>query len=148
MERIAVVDDDRVTLAVLAEVLRSGGFDVRSFDNGEEALAALSDAPVDLLVVDLLLPRMSGIDLVRELRARPWAEAVPALAITALRWNAEQILAIEASMAPAQLIAKPVGSEDLLSIVRAMLAGGSAPAAVVDRCRKRYSGSHPLVLVA
>ena len=121
--RIAVIDDDRTTLAILTDVLHAGGFEVVSYRSGEEALAALWDAPVDLMVVDLLLPRMSGIDLVREVRARPWAQATPILAITALQWNAEQIIAIEDSMAPAQLLRKPIVGEDFLFIIQAMLAG-------------------------
>jgi len=98
---------------------------VCGFGSGEEALAALWDAPVELLLVDMLLPRMSGIELVRELRARPWAQATPVLAVTGLLWSAEQILTIEDSMAPAQLLRKPVEAEDLLSVVRAMVARAS-----------------------
>lgn len=120
--RIAVVDDDRATLAILTDILRSGGYEVLPFASGEEALEGLRHAPVDLLVLDMLLPRMSGIDLARALRELPWAEQAPVVAVTALRWNAEQALAIEEAMAPAKLVKKPVAARDLLAIAGAMLA--------------------------
>ncbi|HEY8211954.1 MAG TPA: response regulator [Myxococcaceae bacterium] len=130
MVRIAVIDDDRATLDILTELLQSSGFEVLPFATGEGALEGLRWSPVDLMVIDLLLPRMSGIDLTRSLRALPWAEAAPVLAITALRWNSEQVRAIEDAMAPAKLLRKPVAPSDLLSTVRAMLARAALDAAV------------------
>lgn len=127
--RIAVVDDDRSTLAVLTDILRSGGYEVLEFGDGEAALEGLRHAPVDLLVLDMLLPRMSGIELARELRAIPWAEQAPVVAVTALRWSAEQVLAIEEAMAPARLVRKPVAARDLLSVAGAMLARAALGAA-------------------
>jgi DNA-binding response OmpR family regulator len=128
MQRIAIVEDDRTTLAVFADVLRAGGFQVLPFSTGEAALAALGEAPVDLMVVDLLLPRMSGIDLVREVRALSWAAATPILAITALRWSPEQVAAIVEAMSPAQLLRKPIRPADFLATVQAALANGLQPA--------------------
>ena len=127
--RIAVVDDDRATLSVLTDILRAGGHEVLEFDNGEDALEGLRDAPVDLLVLDMLLPRMSGIELARALRELPWARQVPVVAVTALRWNPEQVLAIEEAMAPARLVRKPVAVRDLLFTAGAMLARAALDAA-------------------
>lgn len=68
--RILLVDDDRDLLVPLAEQLRHDGFDVMTARDGEEALRRLDTAWPDLLIIDLLMPRMDGLTLAREIKAR------------------------------------------------------------------------------
>jgi DNA-binding response OmpR family regulator len=68
--RILLVDDDRGLLVPLAEQLRLDGFDVTTARDGEEALRRLDHAWPDLLIIDLLMPRMDGLTLAREVKAR------------------------------------------------------------------------------
>jgi DNA-binding response OmpR family regulator len=68
--RILLVDDDRGLLVPLAEQLSHDGFDVTTARNGEEALRRLDTAWPDLLIIDLLMPRMDGLTLAREIKAR------------------------------------------------------------------------------
>ncbi len=68
--RILLVDDDRGLLIPLAEQLRHDGFDVTTARDGEEALRRLDTAWPDLLIIDLLMPRMDGLTLAREVKAR------------------------------------------------------------------------------
>ncbi len=68
--RILLVDDDRGVLVPLAEQLRQDGFDVTTARDGEEALRRLDSAWPDLLIIDLLMPRMDGLTLAREIKAR------------------------------------------------------------------------------
>ena len=68
--RILLVDDDRDLLVPLAEQLRRDGFDVTTARDGEEALRKLDAAWPDLLIIDLLMPRMDGFTLAREIKAR------------------------------------------------------------------------------
>jgi DNA-binding response OmpR family regulator len=68
--RILLVDDDRELLVPLAEQLRQDGFDVITARDGEEALRRLDTAWPDLLIIDLLMPRMDGLSLAREVKAR------------------------------------------------------------------------------
>jgi DNA-binding response OmpR family regulator len=68
--RILLVDDDRELLFPLAEQLRHDGFDVTTARDGEEALRRLDTAWPDLLIIDLLMPRMDGLTLAREVKAR------------------------------------------------------------------------------
>jgi DNA-binding response OmpR family regulator len=68
--RILLVDDDRDLLVPLAEQLRHDGFDVTTARDGEEALRRLDTAWPDLLIIDLLMPRMDGLTLAREIKAR------------------------------------------------------------------------------
>ena len=68
--RILLVDDDRGLLVPLAEQLSHDGFDVTTARNGEEALRRLDTAWPDLLIIDLLMPRMDGLTLAREIKAQ------------------------------------------------------------------------------
>jgi DNA-binding response OmpR family regulator len=68
--RILLVDDDSDLLIPLAEQLRLDGFDVTTARDGEEALKRLDVAWPDLLIIDLLMPRMDGLSLAREIKAR------------------------------------------------------------------------------
>ncbi len=147
---LAVVDDDRTALAILSDALSAAGFAVRAFRTAEEALTSLWDAPVDLLVVDLLLPKMNGLELVRELRARPWAAQLPVLAVTALQWGTSQVEAFEAALAPAQLLQKPVAPAELTLVVARLLRAKAerpalavrAPAPSAPEAEAEPEGSH------
>ena len=68
--RILLVDDDRDLLVPLADQLRHDGFDVTTARDGDEALRRLDSAWPDLLIIDLLMPRMDGLTLAREVKAR------------------------------------------------------------------------------
>lgn len=64
-----MVDDDRVTLDVLSHLLTSEGFLVRGCESASEALGALREEPFDVLVTDLMMPEMSGFELIEEAEA-------------------------------------------------------------------------------
>jgi DNA-binding response OmpR family regulator len=68
--RILLVDDDRDLLVPLADQLRHDGFDVTTARDGDEALRRLDASWPDLLIIDLLMPRMDGLTLAREIKAR------------------------------------------------------------------------------
>src|SRR6187401_3863919 len=68
--RILLVDDDRDLLVPLAEQLRLDGFDVTTARDGEEALRRLRTAWPDLLIIDMMMPRMDGLTLAREIKAQ------------------------------------------------------------------------------
>ena len=70
MSRILVVDDDRTTRHVLSKVLTSAGFSVTVAKDGVEALALLGKRRFDLLLLDVWMPRMTGLDLLERLRTR------------------------------------------------------------------------------
>ena len=68
--RILIVDDDPNLLVILADQLRADGYDVQTARDGEEALRRLGQAWPDLLIIDMLMPRMDGLTLAREVKAR------------------------------------------------------------------------------
>ena len=68
--RILIVDDDPNLLVILADQLRADGYQVQTARDGEEALRRLDHSWPDLLVIDMLMPRMDGLTLAREVKAR------------------------------------------------------------------------------
>ncbi len=68
--RVVVVDDDRALRHALSTLLREAGYDVVQASDGREALASLAREPADLILLDLGLPGMSGLDVLKEVRAR------------------------------------------------------------------------------
>ncbi len=68
--RILIVDDDPNLLVILAEQLRADGYEVQTARDGDEALRRLTQSWPDLLVIDMLMPRMDGLTLAREVKAR------------------------------------------------------------------------------
>jgi CheY-like chemotaxis protein len=69
MARILVIDDDEQVLQVLTSVLRRRGFDVVQANDGLAALRVLEATPVDLVITDVVMPRMEGLETIRHLRA-------------------------------------------------------------------------------
>jgi DNA-binding response OmpR family regulator len=141
--RIAIVDDDALSLAVMSDALDSASYVVTLYRTGEEALAALWDTGTDLLVTDILLPRMSGLDLVREVRCRPWADKVGIIAVSALQWDREQLGSLHKALQPGCVLTKPFPPGELVVAVTALLA--SLPVAEPPPSIRWPSRSLPLV---
>lgn len=83
MEQTVLVVDDSVTVRrMVATALKSAGWPVVESSNGRDALAAIARHPVQLVITDLNMPEMDGIELIRTLRARPQYENLPILVLT------------------------------------------------------------------
>jgi len=81
--RILVVDDEAHIVQVVALKFRNAGLEVETASDGDEALGMLRRAPFDLVVTDLQMPAMSGIELARAMAARPALACIPVLMLTA-----------------------------------------------------------------
>jgi FixJ family two-component response regulator len=124
MQQVLVIDDDRSTLEGFAGVLRYGGFDVATAETGREGLSAVQRHPPDLVLADLGLPDLSGVDLLRELRAE--RIGVPLVIVTGF---GSTRLAVEAIRAGAcDFVEKPLVGDDLLRVVERALARNVLPA--------------------
>jgi len=119
-KNIAVIDDNKLLRVMLSDVLVDAGFSVVSYATAEQALEGLWSHPVDAVVTDLFLPQMNGLDFVRELRTREWAQEVPCVAISAVEWPRAQVEAFEAG-APSLMMRKPFDAHRLLESRQAML---------------------------
>ena len=131
--RILVVDDEPGVRAGLGEVLRRGGFAVTPVGTAEEALAVLRREAADLLVTDLRLPGLSGLELLRELRND--GRATPAVVITAHGTIEDAVAAMK--LGALDFLTKPFSPADLLHLATCALeratASGQDPAAPARR---------------
>ncbi len=117
MARILIVDDELEMVRGLEDNLRFEGYQTVSATNGEDGLAlALSDAP-DLVLLDVMMPRMSGWDVCRELRRR--GVDVPVIMLTARGAEADRVRGLEAGAD--DYVSKPFSLRELLARVRAVL---------------------------
>jgi two-component system, OmpR family, KDP operon response regulator KdpE len=111
-----VVDDEPQIVRGLKIILRSGGYDVESAETAAEALAAVSSRPPDALVLDLVLPDGSGVEICREVRT--WSQ-LPILVLSAVGDEREKVRALDAGAD--DYVTKPFGTEELLARLRAVL---------------------------
>ena len=117
MARILIADDEPEIVRGLEDNLRFEGYQTVSATNGQDAIAlALSDAP-DLVLLDIMMPRMSGWDVCRELRRR--GVDVPVIMLTARGAEVDRVLGLE--LGADDYVTKPFSLRELLARVRAVL---------------------------
>jgi len=115
-QRILVVDDEEQILRALRTGLRGAGYEVETAATAEGALAAAGMRPPDAVILDLVLPDGTGIDVCRELRK--WT-AAPIIILSAVGEEREKIVALDAGAD--DYVTKPVGIDELLARLRASL---------------------------
>lgn len=118
---ILVADDDEDILVLFSIRLRGLGYRVVQATDGEEALAAVARERPALAVVDLMMPRVDGIELIRRLRGAPETAELPVILVSARARSADAEAGLDAG-ADAYL-AKPFRTEELAEAVRSLLGG-------------------------
>ena len=113
---ILVVEDDTGTRALIDRFLRENGFRVIPARNGQEMWDAIDHASIDLVLLDILLPGPSGLDLCRVLRAR---SKVPVIILSARGSETDRVLGLE--LGADDYIGKPFSRPELLARIRAVL---------------------------
>jgi CheY-like chemotaxis protein len=116
--RILVVDDEILPRELVAWLLRRSGHWTLATGSGRTALALASMLPLDLALVDLKMPDMSGRELLRELR-----RVRPGIGVALLAGCSQSELALIDDEDPTPIVEKPVSQEELLAVVEAALAG-------------------------
>jgi DNA-binding response OmpR family regulator len=119
MTTVLIVDDDPDIRELIAFKLRALGFTIEVAADGEEALAAAFAAPPDLILLDVMMPKMNGLDLTKELRAKSQTEATPIILLTAKAQEAD--IARGFSLGATDYIVKPFSPRDLVSRVQTVL---------------------------
>ncbi len=114
--RILIVDDEHSVQKLLAFPLRREGYDVVSALDGQEALDRLRDNNFDLVVLDLMLPRVDGFEVCRQVRAR---SSVPIIMLTAKAEEIDKVLGLE--LGADDYITKPFSVREFRSRVKAVL---------------------------
>ena len=116
MANIALVDDDKNILASVSMLLEQEGYQVRSFSDPAAALTALTAAPPDLAILDIKMPRMDGLELLRRLRQ---SQDMPVIFLTSKDEEIDELMGLNAGAD--DYIRKPFSQRLLLERVRAVL---------------------------
>jgi len=135
---ILVVDDDAGMRAALLKVLRANGFHCLSAADGYVMTEVMAEHPVDLILLDVMMPGISGFDLCRNLRQHD-GNSIPVIMISARGDEADKVTGLE--LGADDYLAKPFGDRELLARVRAMLRRSHiAPASSAHRLRELRFG--------
>ena len=117
--RILIIEDEEPLTLLLRYNLEAEGYDVDTSARGDEAEIKLKESPPDLLVLDWMLPGMSGIELCRRLRARPETERLPIIMLTARGEESERVRGL--ATGADDYIVKPFSVPELLARIRSLL---------------------------
>ena len=130
MTSVLIVDDEPQIARALRVALSSRGYDVRTAGNGETALDLIASAPPDVILLDLGLPGIDGVEVVRRLRG--WSR-VPVIVVSVREAQSDKVAALDAGAD--DYLTKPFGMDELLARIRAALrrAGPDGPGDAVAR---------------
>jgi two-component system, OmpR family, alkaline phosphatase synthesis response regulator PhoP len=125
MPRILIADDNQQNAELLEAHLDGVGFDTKIAINGEDTLAAALDWKPDLILLDVMMPKLSGFEVCQRLRANAATRDVAVLMVTALDQPTDVERAVD--VGTDDFITKPINKTELLLRVRAMLESRSKP---------------------
>jgi two-component system phosphate regulon response regulator PhoB len=117
--RILVVEDDEALATLLDYNLGRAGYDVRLARDGEEALLALEEETPDLVVLDWMLPGVSGIEICRRIRARPTTRDLPVIIVTARGEEEDRVRGLDTGAD--DYMTKPLSVAELMARIKAVL---------------------------
>jgi signal transduction histidine kinase len=116
---ILVVDDDQRNVRLVESILRTHGYTVLQAYDGDEALQIVQTRPPDLLLLDVMMPKMSGFEVCRTLRTRPETQLLPIIMITALNALEDKVQGLE--LGADDFLTKPINRSELIAKVRSIL---------------------------
>ncbi len=108
---VLVVDDDEANRTLLRDSLETHGYDIIEAENGEQALQKVEQRPPDVILLDVMMPRMDGFEVCRRLKKDPGTAHIPILMVTALSERMERMMGIAAGAS--DFLSKPVDLQEL-----------------------------------
>ena len=114
--KVLVVDDEPQNVMLLQDLLEARGYQVWTAGDGQNGLVLASEHNPDVVLLDVMMPRLSGFDVCRRLKAEPSTAMIPVLLVTALDAREDRLAGIDAGAR--DFISKPIDSADLLLRVR------------------------------
>jgi two-component system alkaline phosphatase synthesis response regulator PhoP len=125
MKKILIIEDDRDIVELVRYNLANEGFQVSSSHDGATGLSTLKKTPPDLLLLDLMLPKLSGLDICREVRKDESLNRLPILMLTARGEEADRVVGLE--MGADDYVTKPFSPRELIARVKALLRRAEPP---------------------
>ena len=122
MDRILIIDDDEELCELVSEYLSVEGFTVDSVNDGESGLARAGSGEYDMVILDVMLPKMNGFDVLRNLRQE---SKLPVIMLTARGDDMERIVGLE--IGADDYLAKPFNPRELAARLRAILRRSAVP---------------------
>jgi phosphate regulon transcriptional regulator PhoB len=119
MKRVLIIEDDRDIVELVRYNLANEGFQVSAAYDGGTGLTTLKKTPPDLLLLDLMLPKLSGLEICREIRRDDSLNRLPILMLTARGEEADRVVGLE--MGADDYVTKPFSPRELLARVKALL---------------------------
>lgn len=116
---VLVVDDEPASRALCRDCLTRAGYEVREAENGKEALAAVAQSSPDVILMDVLMPEMDGLECTRQLKADPDTNDIPVVMISAMTRNEDVRAGLEAGAE--EYLTKPIRTTELTLRVRSMV---------------------------
>ncbi|MEM6415738.1 MAG: phosphate regulon transcriptional regulator PhoB [Pseudomonadota bacterium] len=117
--RVLLVEDEAAIVTLLEYNLGKEGFDVSVAIDGEEAILKISESQPDIVILDWMLPKISGIEVCRQLRSKPQTRNIPVIMLTARSEEADRIRGLE--QGADDYLTKPFSTSELIARVRAVL---------------------------
>lgn len=139
MKRILVIDDDPGVRKVLAKTLTRQGYAVTAVPDGRTAVRQTRTASVDLVITDILMPEMDGIETIKALKAQHPVLKIMAITGGGHYLNRELCFHLALCLGAEVVLEKPLEAKPFLETVAALLGGGEAPAGRHDG----GAGCHP-----
>ena len=121
-EKILIVEDNSLNMRLIEMTLRSKGYRLLTATDGEEALDMATREKPDLIIMDIYLPKMSGLEVTKRLRQMPAFNHVPIIAVTAHAMKGDKEKIIEAGCDA--YLPKPINTRQLPEVVTEMLLQG------------------------
>ena len=116
---VLLVEDEPAQRAVLSYNLEAEGFEVQTADNGEDALQLIAETPPDLILLDWMMPHVSGIEVCRRLKARPETRGIPIIMLSARSEEVDKVRGLETGAD--DYVIKPYSVTELMARLRAHL---------------------------
>ena len=119
MKRILIIEDDKDIVDLVRYNLEKEEFRVTGVSDGVSGLAQVKKSPPDVLLLDLMLPKLSGLEICKEIRRDPSLNRLPILMLTARGDEADRVVGLE--LGADDYVAKPFSPRELVAHVKALL---------------------------
>jgi CheY-like chemotaxis protein len=127
-ERILIVDDNPTNLKLVTYLMQQHGYEVTTAGDANDAMASIRSTPPDLILMDVQLPGIDGLELTRRLKADPLTKPILIIAVTAYAMKGDQEKARDAGCD--DYVTKPIDTRALPQVVAKHLAARNPPAGV------------------